>query len=337
MNAAVLATDGATVTITNSYITSSVQGGNGVFSYGTGTTVYISDCVIVTTADNSGGIQTTGGGTTYATNLTITTSGNSSAAIRSDRGGGTVVVDGGTYTSKGWNSPAVYSTADITVSNATLIAENSEALVIEGKNSITLIDCDTTGTKTATQSSSKNLDTIMIYQSMSGDADVGTSVLTIQGGTLTGNAGDLIFVTNTDAVISLSGCVITNNGDGLLLNIRGNNADNSNGSGWGTAGANGGNVTMTTEDQVLEGDVEVDTISTLAWTMKSGTEFTGTINIVANADNGTAVSNNAVIVVEEGAVWTLTGNCTITSLTNNGTINYNGYTITLADGTVLGG
>ena len=32
---------------------------------------------------------------------------------------------------------------------------------------------------------------------------------------------------------------------------------------------------------------------------------------------------------------TLTGNCTITSLTNNGKINFNAYTITLADGTVL--
>lgn len=32
---------------------------------------------------------------------------------------------------------------------------------------------------------------------------------------------------------------------------------------------------------------------------------------------------------------TLTGDCVITSLANNGTINFNGYTITLAGGTVL--
>ena len=31
----------------------------------------------------------------------------------------------------------------------------------------------------------------------------------------------------------------------------------------------------------------------------------------------------------------LTGDSTLTSLTNNGTINFNGHTITLADGTVL--
>lgn len=56
-----------------------------------GATVNISDSTITTTADNSGGIQTTGGGTTNASNLTVETSGNSSAAIRSDRGGGTVM------------------------------------------------------------------------------------------------------------------------------------------------------------------------------------------------------------------------------------------------------
>lgn len=36
-----------------------------------------------------------------------------------------------------------------------------------------------------------------------------------------------------------------------------------------------------------------------------------------------------------GAVWNLTGDCTITSLVNHGTINFNGHTITLADGMVL--
>ena len=88
VNAALLATNGATVTIRNAAVTSSAQNGNGVFSYGSGTTVNISDSTITTTADNSGGIQTTGGGTTNAENLTVETSGNSSAAIRSDRGGG---------------------------------------------------------------------------------------------------------------------------------------------------------------------------------------------------------------------------------------------------------
>ena len=68
-------------------------------------------------------------------------------------------------------------------------------------------------------------------------------------------------------------------------------------------------------------------------TMKNGSTFTGTINIIDNAEGDTAVSDNAVVAIENGCTRNLTGNCTLTSLTNNGTINFNGYTITLADGT----
>ena len=334
VNAALLATGGATVTIKNATVTSSAQNGNGVFSYGTGTTVNISESMITTTADNSGGIQTTGGGTTNATNLVVSTSGNSSAAIRSDRGGGTVNVDGGSYVSNGYNSPAVYSTADITVKNAFLTANNSEALVIEGKNSITLENCTVTGNMSDTKGSSseENVHNVMIYQSMSGDADVGTSTFSMTGGTLTAKNGDMIYVTNTHCVLTLSGVTIQNeDADGALLRVVGNSASH----GWGTAGSNGAQVEFTADNQTLNGDIVVDTISTLNMKLTGGSTFTGTISIVDNAQNGTAVSNNAVVTIESGCTWTLTGDCVITSLTNSGTINFNGYTITLADGTVL--
>ena len=334
VNAALLATNGANVTITNAKVTSSAQNGNGVFSYGSGTTVNISNSTITTTADNSGGIQTTGGGTTNASDLIVTTSGNSSAAIRSDRGGGTVNVDGGSYASNGYNSPAVYSTADITVKNATLTANNSEALVIEGKNSIVLENCDVTGNMSDTKDSSseENVHNVMIYQSMSGDADVGTSTFSMTGGTLTAKNGDMIYVTNTHCVLTLSGVTIQNeDADGVLLRVVGNSASH----GWGTAGSNGAQVEFTADGQTLTGDIVVDTISTLTMTLKNGSTFTGTISIIDNAQNGTAVSDNAVVTIESGCTWTLTGDCVITSLTNNGTIDFNGYTITLADGTVL--
>ena len=335
-NAALLATDGATVTIQDAAITSNAQGGNGVFSYGKGTTVNLSDSTITTQKDNSGGIQTTGGGTTNATNLTVETNGNSSAAIRSDRGGGTVNVEKGTYTSKGYNSPAVYSTANITVKNATLTAENSEALVVEGKNSITLENCDVSGSMSDSKgtSSSENVHNVMIYQSMSGDAETGTANFSMTGGKLTSSNGDQFYATNTDCNITLSGVTLVNKDkDGKLLRVTGNSASH----GWGTAGKNGAQVTFTADAQTMEGDMEVDSISTLDLTLKNNSTFTGTIQIVDNADGGTAVENNAVVTIEKGSKWVLTGDCTITSLTNNGTIDFNGHTITLAGGTVLKG
>lgn len=333
-NAALLATNGAKVTIKNATVNSSAQNGNGIFSYGAGTTVNVSDSTITTTADNSGGIQTTGGGTTNATNLTVNTSGNSAAAIRSDRGGGTVVVDKGTYISNGYNSPAVYSTADITVSNATLTANNSESLVIEGKNSIKLNNCDVSGNMSSTEGSSsdENVHNVMIYQSMSGDAEVGTSEFDMTGGSLTGNNGDMFYITNTHSIINLSNVDITNkDADAYLMRVTGNSAAR----GWGKAGANGAQVEFTASNQTLNGNIAVDTVSTLNMTLTDSSDFTGTINIIDNAQNGTAVDNNAVVTIDSDSTWTLTGDCTVTSLENNGTINFNGHTITLADGTVL--
>ncbi|MBP5647996.1 hypothetical protein J6X04_01760, partial [Candidatus Saccharibacteria bacterium] len=147
-NSAIIAKGGAKLTIKNATITTDATGANGVFSYGgsattnnsssDGTTINISNSTITTNKDNSGGIMTTGGGIMNAENLTITTAGTSSAAIRSDRGGGTVTVNKGTYKTTGKGSPAVYSTADITVKNAKLVATASEGIVIEGKNSVTL-------------------------------------------------------------------------------------------------------------------------------------------------------------------------------------------------------
>ena len=336
MNAALLATNGATVTIKNATVNSSAQNGNGVFSYGADTTVNISDSTITTSADNSGGIQTTGGGTTNAENLTVTTSGNSSAAIRSDRGGGTVNVTGGSYTSNGYNSPAVYSTAAITVKNAKLTANNSESLVIEGKNSIALENCTVSGNMSSTKgsSSSENVHTVMIYQSMSGDADVGTSEFSMTGGSLIGKNGDLFYITNTHCILTLSGVTLKNEDpDGYLLRVVGNSASH----GWGTTGSNGAQVEFTADAQTLEGNILVDTISTLDLTLQNGSSFTGTINIVDNAEGGAAVSDNAVVTIGSSCTWTLTGDCTITSLINNGKINFSGHTITLADGTVLRG
>lgn len=243
-------------------------------------------------------------------------------------------VTGGSYTSNGYNSPAVYSTAAITVKNAKLTANNSESLVIEGKNSIALENCTVSGNMSSTKGSSslENVHTVMIYQSMSGDADVGTSEFSMTGGSLIGKNGDLFYITNTHCILTLSGVTLKNEDpDGYLLRVVGNSASH----GWGTAGSNGAQVEFTADAQTLESNILVDTISTLDLTLQNGSSFTGTINIVDNAEGGAAVSDNAVVTIGSGCTWTLTGDCTITSLINNGTINFNGYTITLADGTVL--
>ena len=260
LNAGLLVLNGATATITGATVNTSVTNGNGVFSYGEGTVVNISDSTIRTTENNSGGIQTTGGGTMNATNLDVETQGNSAAAIRSDRGGGTVNVDGGSYVTNGTGSPAIYCTADISVSDATLTANASEGVVVEGKNSVALTDCEVTGNMSNTYNgdSDENIHCIMIYQSMSGDADVGEATFSAEGGSITAKTGDMFYITNTDCEITLKDVAFTLAND-VFLRVEGNSSSR----GWGTEGANGGDVTLTADSQEFTGNILVDEISSL--------------------------------------------------------------------------
>lgn len=323
-NSAIIAYSGANVTIKNANITTNATGANGVFSYGgsattnntssDNTTVNISDSTITTSKDNSGGIMTTGGGIMNATNLTITTSGTSSAAIRSDRGGGTVNVNQGTYKTTGKGSPAIYSTADITVKNATLIATASEGVVIEGKNKVTLENVELIDTNNTLNGQSTTYKNIFLYQSMSGDAATGTSVFTSRNSTITTNQGDSFYVTNTAATINLeNNKIINNDSAGNFLRIQKDS--------WGTTGKNGGTVTLNLTNQEVSGNIVVDSISKLTMNMTSNSSFKGAIN----SSNEGEVS----LSLDKTSSLTLTGNTYLKTLTNadstNSNINLNGY------------
>ena len=315
-NAGLLVLNGATATITGATVNTSVTNGNGVFSYGEGTVVNISDSTIRTTENNSGGIQTTGGGTMNATNLDVETQGNSAAAIRSDRGGGTVNVDGGSYVTNGTGSPAIYCTADISVSDATLTANASEGVVVEGKNSVALTDCDVTGNMSNTYNgdSDENIHCIMIYQSMSGDADVGEATFSAEGGSITAKTGDMFYITNTDCEITLKDVAFTLAND-VFLRVEGNSSSR----GWGTEGANGGDVTLTADSQEVTGNILVDEISSLVLTMKNGTSYEGAIN--PDGAGGTVD-----VTLDDNSTWTLTGDSYITSFDGDtSNIAANGY------------
>lgn len=331
LNAALLAMGGSTVTITGATITSDADGANGVFCYGgngghngaegDGTTVVISDSTIVTTGDGSGGIMTTGGGVTTASNLTVETSGRSSAAIRTDRGGGTVVVDGGSYTSNGLGSPAIYSTADITVSNATLTSNLSEGVCIEGLNSITLVDCDMTANNTQMNGNATFLDTIMIYQSMSGDADSGTSHFTMSGGSLTSLNGHMFHVTNTHAVITLTGVELVNeDAENVLLSVC---AD-----GWNGAS----NIAeLTAVDQSLTGTILVGDDSALTLNLTEGSSFEGAISdeiVNARGDTVSTGVGEVNVTLDATSTWTLTADTWITGFDGDmANVTTNGYTL----------
>lgn len=340
LNAAVLAKGGATVAITGGTVESDADGANGVFSYGgnggrngaagDGTTVNISDTVITTTGNNAGGIMTTGGGITNAANLTVTTSGRSSAAIRTDRGGGTVSVIGGSYATGGLGSPAIYSTADITVEDALLTSTLSEGVCIEGKNTVTLKNCDLTASNTQCNGNATFLDTIMIYQSMSGDADSGTSAFTMTGGSLTSKNGHVFHVTNTHAIISLENVAISNeDSEGVLLSV----CDD----GWNGAE---NNAALFAASQQLEGCILVGSNSKFSLTLTGGSGFAGSISGDIQNSSGTAVSTEVgevSVTLDDTSTWTLTADTYITSFTGSASqVISNGYQL-YVDGIALTG
>lgn len=246
-----------------------------------------------------------------ASNLNIVTQGGSSAAIRSDRGGGTVTVDGGYYETNGSGSPVVYSTADITVKNAEMVSNAAQGVVVEGKNSVTLENDTLTADNTVQNSdNSDTYQAVMLYQSMSGDADTGTTSFTMNGGSLTSKNGGMFYVTNTDATINLTDVDFTYATDDFLRIEK---------AGWGTDGSNGGNVTFTASNQALKGTTTVDDISTLNMYLKDGSTYEGAIN-----PDGTA--GDVYVDLSGGSTWTLTADSYITSLTCDAdSINLNGH------------
>ena len=294
LNAAVLVKDGSETSITGGTITSDADGANGVFSYG----------------GNGGQNGASGDGTT----VTI-------AAIRTDRGGGTVYVDGGTYTTSGLGSPAIYSTAEIHAADATLISNLSEGVCIEGLNSIELTDCDLTANNTKCNGNATFLDSIMIYQSMSGDADSGTSHFNMTGGSLTSKNGHVFHVTNTNAVITLEGVTITNDdAENILLSV----CDD----GW-SGGSN--EATLNASAQELSGAVKVGNNSTLTLNLANGSTFDGSIDGSITNSKGETVSTDVgtvSVTLDSTSTWTLTGDSYVTEFNGDAAnVISNGFTL----------
>jgi hypothetical protein len=307
LNAAILAESGSEITLSNVTVTTTGSGANGVFATGQGSTIDLTDVTINCTDTGAHGVDATMAGVLNLMNVDITTAGNgASAGIATDRGGGTITVIGGTVTTSGTKSPPIYSTGEITVTGATMGATNSEAVAIEGKNSVTLID--------TTISGAKNWG-VLIYQSMSGDAEVGTGDFAMTGGTLTAEEGPLFYTTNTQAVINLEGATLVNPSGVLLKASAGD---------WGASGSNGASVAFTADSEALNSNIVCDGISTVDLTLKNSTTLEGSINAEHTAKSIT-------LTLDETSVWEVAGDSYLTSLTDAdmtlANMHSNGHTV----------
>ena len=261
VNAAVLVNGGSLI-MTEGAITTAAKGANALVATNNGN-VKISGTEITSTASGSArGLHATFGGKIEANNVKISTQGGSCASLATDRGEGTVSCTDCTLSTAGAGSPLIYSTGDITVSKTTGTATGAQAVVIEGKNTVTIKE--SSNLKCNAMPNRKTVDQcgIMLYQSMSGDAASGTSMfncdkstIEIQSSSSVYSSAPMFFITNTQSKINLEECTFKY-GSGVFLKAEGTSE-------WGNSGSNGGIVTLTLTNQDIEGDIVVDSVSSL--------------------------------------------------------------------------
>lgn len=284
LNAPVLATSGAKITLKDSTIAATGKGANGVFAYGKGSDVTVSDTTINVSADLAHGIMSAGGGTVTASNLKVSTNGRHSAAVATDRGGGTVVSTGGTYKASGDGSPGLYSTGNLQSKNDKFIVTDAEAVVIEGSNTATVSGSTFTAAKAG----------VMIYQSFSGDAQGSEGKFTMTGGAITAKAGPMFYVTNATGEIDISGTALTASSGNLVKAT----ADR-----WGAKGKNGGHAIINASDEALDGTLTADSVSSIILNLSKGSSWTG-------------AATNATISLDASSVWKVTADTSLVALTD---------------------
>lgn len=302
LNAGVLATSGSSIRMSDSTVSTTGIGANGVFATGNGSTVTLSNVTIKASGDGGHGVMASDLSSISLTNVDITTSGAHSAPIATDRGGGTITASGGTITTTGTDSPCLYSTGSFIVIGLTCTASGSESAVIEGANSITL-------TNTSLISSVADKWGVMIYQSMSGDTQGTEGTFTMTRGTLanTATTGPLFFVTNSAAYITLKEVSISA-GLGVLVEAGGTDR-------WGTSGSNGGTVNLTADGQTLTGNfITDDAISSINASLQDGSSLTGTINTANTA-------KEVNLTLDSSSSWTVTADSYLTCLNDSSSIS----------------
>lgn len=306
LNAGVLANAGSAIKLSDCTITTNGDGANAVFATGAGSVLTVANAKIHTSGDSSCALAATAKGTIRAEKIDITTLGDRSPALAADRVNGSVVVHSAVIKTAGQDSPGIYSIGNIEIENSAITAANSEAAIIEGRNSLMLNNTIISGAK---------LRGILLFQGYSGNLETGVSSFTMHGGSLTAKSGPAFYVTNIEGSIELTDAAVTAPSKRLIEVA----ADK-----WGTKGINGGKLTFTATRETLTGNIYCDNISTLTLSLKDNTTLTSTINAVRT-------SGSVHLILDNSSVWHVTGTSYLSSLTNADTtlanIHDNGFTV----------
>lgn len=295
VNAVFVTTGGSESSIGSSEITSASEGASGIFASGKDALIHVSHIKIETSGGSSKGLTATYGGTIEAADVDITTSGDQSPPVSAGRDGGTLKVTGGNISASGQGSPCIYSEGKVSAENLTGNSETGQIIVINGKNSAALEKCDFTGVGKSG---------IMLYESAAEDSDEDSAKLKVTDSRLTSNGeGPMFYVTNTKAEAVLTNTELIYQGK-TLVNVAGNDTNS-----WGTAGQNGGDLTLTGVGQKLQGNIVCDEISSVSIHLTEQSTLKGTVN-------GENKGKNVEISLDQDSHWELTGDSYVNVITN---------------------
>ncbi len=287
---AIVLVNNSTAAMENLHLSSDANGANAIFATGENAHIQAKHLKIHTKNNSSRGLDATYGGTIDAEDVDIVTEGAHCGALATDRGEGNVIVKNARIKTSGEGSPCIYSTGNIQLTNGTGEATGSEIAVVEGKNSIVLKDSTLTG---------HVKHGVMLYQSFSGDANVGIAQFTAVNSILNNQSdGPMFYITNTTATASLENTTLNQASD-ILVKVTSDR--------WGSEGNNGGDFTLKAKNQKLAGQILANNISKVTLALESGSSFNGTINQDYQAEA-------AHITLNKDASWNLTADAYVTTI-----------------------
>jgi hypothetical protein len=310
LNAAILVRARAQLLLTNSDVTSVSLGAGGAFARQG--RLQLEKTAIRTTGDSSYAVMVAKQGSVTAQEANLSTQGAGAPAFIVGAEG-EALMEGGIAATAGLDSPVLSIAGNATINHATLRANNARAIDVSG-GTVSLTDCavsgrmgDSAGAPAQTPSNCVSLHP--------GEGEM--SSFSMVRGALTAQRGDLFYVTSTKASIYLEGVALSLSEGSALLRAVGNDDSHVQGSN-GKAGAE---CAIIAKNQSLRGDIITDALSSVSLTLRGETDYTGTINTANTA-------REAKVTLEDGAVWTLTGNAYLTSFTGQvGSIVTNGFAV----------
>ncbi|WP_306323528.1 MULTISPECIES: hypothetical protein [unclassified Streptomyces] len=243
LNAAALARDGGTLTMSGGRMSTKGKGATGVFASGEGAKATLSAGGIKTKGSSARGVTASHGGALDLTYVEVDTAGAQAAPVAVGPGGGKVTVSGGTMTSAGCGSPGVQTAGEVSLSQTLFDLANSEAFTVEAGGSLSLEDVRAAAAAGGVV--------------LRGDGDTS---FTMTGGAVQASDGDIFAVQQADADIELGGKAEVSTKDGKLLRV-----------------TDKGTATFTADGEKLKGSVAVAKGSSADLDLKGSSKLDGKI------------------------------------------------------------